>query len=67
MFITQALNFKTDWWRYLLGFFIIFIFWQFIGAIPLVVAMVANLDFSNLEGIGNANELFSNIGSKSYI
>ncbi len=67
MFITQALNFNTDWWRYLLGFIIIFIFWQIIGGFPLFVAMIVNLDLSNLETIENVNVLLSNIGSKNLV
>ena len=51
MFIEQVLDFKNDWWRYILGFLIIFIFWQLIGAIPLVIGMISQLDFSDPESL----------------
>ena len=37
MFIQQAFYAKHDWWRYLVGIFIIMIGWQFLGVIPLTV------------------------------
>jgi uncharacterized protein len=39
MYITQALNNLHDWWRYLVGFLLILIVWQFIGMIPLGIAI----------------------------
>ena len=40
MFITQAFKVLHEPWRYVLGAFLIFIAWQFIGAIPLMAALV---------------------------
>ncbi len=40
MFIEEAFKVQHDAWRYLLGAFLIFIAWQFIGAIPLMGALV---------------------------
>ncbi len=31
---------KNHWWRYLLGFLLIAVFWQIIGAIPLGILIV---------------------------
>ncbi|PKV51479.1 hypothetical protein ATE84_3564 [Aquimarina sp. MAR_2010_214] len=42
MYIAQALKIKHDWWRYLVGLVIIFIFWQFIGIIPLFIGAFIN-------------------------
>ncbi|WP_024769442.1 CPBP family intramembrane glutamic endopeptidase [Aquimarina macrocephali] len=42
MYIAQALKIKHDWWRYLIGLVIIFIFWQFIGIIPLFIGAFIN-------------------------
>ncbi len=70
MFIEQVLDFKNDWWRYILGFLIIFIFWQLIGAIPLVIGMISQLDFSDpesLKALENPNDMFSMIGSKNTV
>ena len=70
MFIDQALDFKNEWWRYILGFLIIFIFWQVVGAIPLVIGMISQLDFSDpesLKALENPNDMFSMIGSKNTV
>ena len=39
MYISQAFNNFHDWWRYLIGFFLILFVWQFIGMIPLGIAI----------------------------
>ncbi|WP_424493961.1 lysostaphin resistance A-like protein [Salinimicrobium sp. GXAS 041] len=39
MYIKQIYKAKTDWWRYMIGIFIIFLFWQVIGGIPLLGAI----------------------------
>jgi membrane protease YdiL (CAAX protease family) len=70
MFIEQALDFKNDWWRYFIGFIIIFLFWQFIGAIPLIIGMISQMDFSDLDSLQsleNPNDMFSMIGSKNTV
>ena len=70
MFIEQALDFKNDWWRYFIGFIVIFLFWQFIGAIPLIIGMISQMDFSDLESLQaleNPNDMFSMIGSKNTV
>ena len=40
MFIEQGFKGRYETWRYLLGLVIIFIAWQFIGAMPLMVVLV---------------------------
>ena len=67
MFIEQALDFKNDWWRYFIGFIIIFLFWQFIGAIPLIIGMISQMDFSDLDKIVFHNLKFAFIdGEHNY-
>lgn len=39
MYIAQAFNVLHDWWRYLVGIIIVFIAWQLVGMMPLVVAI----------------------------
>jgi len=39
MYIAQAFNVLHDWWRYLVGAFIVFVAWQFIGMIPLAIVI----------------------------
>jgi membrane protease YdiL (CAAX protease family) len=40
MYIAQAFKGLHDWWRYLIGFFLIAIAWQLFGMIPLGIALV---------------------------
>jgi membrane protease YdiL (CAAX protease family) len=42
VFIEQAYKGKNEWWMYLLGFIIIFIFWQIIGVIPFLITIVVH-------------------------
>ncbi len=70
MFIEQALDFKNDWWRYFIGFIVIFLFWQLIGAIPLIIGMISQMDFSDsdsLKALENPVDMFSMIGSKNTV
>ena len=39
MFIEKAFNFLHDSWRYIVGFIVVFLVWQF-GSLPLMVAAV---------------------------
>ncbi len=39
-YIQQAFKNLHDWWRYFVGTIIIFIFWQFIGMIPLIGMLI---------------------------
>lgn len=39
MFIKQAYNGKTEWWRYLIGIILIFLAWQLFGALPFMAAI----------------------------
>ena len=63
-FIEQAYKGKNEWWRFALGFLIIFLGWQFIGIIPLfIVAFNASDDYVQLmESSANA---FSDLGIDS--
>lgn len=38
MFIKQAYNARTEWWRYLIGFISVFIVWQ-LGSLPFMAAI----------------------------
>ncbi|WP_421804859.1 CPBP family intramembrane glutamic endopeptidase [Flagellimonas sp.] len=44
MYIEQAYKGFTDRWRYLVGFLIVFVFWQIIGGIPLLFAVMMKSD-----------------------
>jgi membrane protease YdiL (CAAX protease family) len=61
MFIEQTFKAKTDWWRYILGIIVIFIGWQVIGVIPLL--LVAFYEAGNFNTfIAGAETGFVNLG-----
>lgn len=61
MYIAQAANAKTDWWRYIVGIVIIFLSWQLIGVIPLTI--VAFLAAGNISAfMEGAENNFMNLG-----
>ena len=39
-YIKQAFYAKHDAWRYIVGLLLVIVAWQFIGAIPLLIALV---------------------------
>jgi len=39
MYIEQAYKGLPETWRYVLGFFVVFVFWQVVGGIPLIAAL----------------------------
>ncbi|MCB0374455.1 MAG: CPBP family intramembrane metalloprotease [Sinomicrobium sp.] len=43
MYIAQAFYFKHELWRYILGFLVVFIGSQFIGAIPIAIAVAVKM------------------------
>jgi len=63
-FIQQAYKGKNEWWRYLLGLFLIFVGWQVIGIIPL--AAVAISKAGSIDELARAAEdAFSGLGINS--
>ncbi|MBQ4819486.1 CPBP family intramembrane glutamic endopeptidase [Aquimarina sp. MMG016] len=64
MYIEQAFKGQHDWWRYLVGLVIVFIFWQIIGVIPLMVG--AFIEAGDLETFLKAGESsFMSLGMNS--
>ena len=64
MYIEEAYKGRDDVWRYVVGLVIIFIGWQFVGMIPLVVAIFTKIDGIHdmpTDVIGMANVLGSNL------
>ena len=53
MYIEQAQKNSIEWWRYLIGTLIILIFWQIIGGMPFVFAIIDKL---GIEGLATINE-----------
>ncbi|WP_458626360.1 lysostaphin resistance A-like protein [Winogradskyella sp. PC D3.3] len=63
-YIQQAYKGLYDWWRYLIGTVIIFVFWQIIGMIPLLVFLVIKImngaDMSVMSDVSKMASLFGN-------
>lgn len=51
-FLDLAENGKNQWWRYLLSFAVIFIFWMVIGSIPAVITVANKVSSIELNFIG---------------
>jgi len=63
-FIQQAYKGKNEWWRYLLGLFLIFVGWQVIGIIPLVAVAISKA--GSIDELARAAEdAFSGLGINS--
>ncbi len=48
MYIEQGFKGREDFWRYIIGVLIIFVGWQILGMIPLMIGLVSKVD-----GLGN--------------
>ncbi len=58
MFIENVKNTQNDWWRYLLvGPLVIIVFWQFLGAIPLLIGLFSVADLDQLQTLNESNFL----------
>lgn len=67
MYIEQAYKGLPDVWRYVLGFLVVFVFWQIIGGIPLIAALLLKADnFSSL-GSGDLGVLADILGSNPFL
>ena len=59
MYIEQAQKNLSDWWRYLIGIFIVFFFWQIIGAIPYVIAIFNKVGLEGLASLEDPDRMFT--------
>ena len=58
MFIENVKNTQNEWWRYLLvGPLVIVVFWQFLGAIPLLIGIFTVADLDQLQTLNESNFL----------
>ena len=58
MFIENVKNTQNEWWRYLLvGPLVIIVFWQFLGAIPLLIGLFSVADLDQLQTLNESNFL----------
>ncbi len=69
-YIQQAFKGQHQWWHYLIGFVIILIAWQFIGSLPLLIALIMSMMKSG-NGLQNMpseiSELTSLLGQNTFL
>lgn len=68
MYIEQAYKGLHEWWRYALGVVIIFLAWQFVGMIPLGLAIVIKSFGAEAGGIpSDISEIMDLLGSNLFL
>ena len=63
-FIQQGFKGRTEWYWYVITIFVVFIFWQIIGVIPLTVAVLSKVENFN-QFVEAANDAFATVGLNS--
>ena len=67
MFIEQAYKGLSESWRYILGIFVIFFVWQFLGAIPLLGALALKEGGMSAMTGGDMGAMSSVLGSNTFL
>ncbi|MDC0008090.1 CPBP family intramembrane metalloprotease [bacterium] len=67
MYIEQAYKGLSDSWRYILGFFVVFFFWNLIGGIPLVVALILKSDSLSAIGGADIGQMAEILGTNTFL
>jgi len=63
MYIEQAYKGLSDSWRYVVGLLAVFFVWQFIGGIPLIIALLVEADSLSVLGTGDMGAMAEVLGS----
>ncbi len=67
MYIKQAYKSLHDSWRYILGVLVVFIGWQFIGAVPLIAAIFLKGNGMKVLGSGEIGAMADHLGANSFL
>lgn len=67
MYIEQAYKGLSDSWRYLLGLLVVFFFWQILGALPLLVALVYKAGSLAVLGSADMGAMADLLGTNSFL
>ena len=67
MYIEQAYKGLSDNWRYILGIFGVFVAWQFVGGIPLIVALILKSDSIGVLATGDLGIMANTLGSNTFL
>lgn len=66
MYIEQGYKGLSDTWRYLLGIFMVFLAWQVLGSIPLIVALMKSDSLSAIVG-GDIGVMADILGANTFL
>ncbi|NJB69654.1 hypothetical protein GGR42_000116 [Saonia flava] len=66
MYIEQAYKGLSETWRYVLGFFLVFIAWQFVGGIPLMAALILKSN-SLADLTGDLGQMAEILGTNTFL
>ena len=67
MYIAQAYKGLSDSWRYVLGLLVVFVFWQVIGGIPLIAALLVKADSLEVLGSGDMGVMADILGANTLL
>ncbi|CAZ98166.1 CPBP family intramembrane glutamic endopeptidase [Zobellia galactanivorans] len=65
MYIAQAYRGLSDSWRYVIGLLVVFFVWQFIGGIPLIIALLVKADSLAVLGSGDMGVMADILGANT--
>lgn len=67
-YIQQAYNNLHDWWRYLVGVIIIFVAWQIVGMIPLLIFLgIEMVNGASLGAISDISQMAGLLGNNLFL
>ena len=67
MYIEQAYKGLSDSWRYILGFFVVFVIWQILGGIPLIAALLLKADSLSVLTGNDLGVMAEILGSNTFL
>ena len=68
MFIKQAIDGRSKWWKYLIGIGVVFVGWQVIGAVPMMAVLFSKIhSLYQLEGLQQPSEMAELLGATQFI
>lgn len=67
MYIAQAYKGLSETWRYILGLFVVFFCWQFIGGIPLIAALLLKSDSFSALASNDLGTIAEVLGANTFL
>ena len=68
MFIKQATDGRSKWWKYLIGLGVVFVGWQVIGAVPMMAVLFTKIhSLYQLEELQQPSEMAELLGTTQFI